>query len=57
MTQEGTYAILFVLSEAPVPTVGAGGIGALAVGRNDCNDDAEANNAPNLLLGRTLNLL
>ena len=56
MTQEGTKEIFFVLAEAPVPAAGAGGIGALAVGRNYCTDGSEANNAPNLLSGRTSNL-
>ena len=56
VTQEGTEEILFVLSKAPVPAAGAGDIGALAVGINDHTDGAKANDAQNLLSGRTSNL-
>ena len=56
MTQEGTYYILFVLSKAAIPDAGAGGIGSLAVDRNNRTDGAESNNAPNLLSGCTSNL-
>ena len=56
MIQEGTQEILFVLPEDPVPAAGAGGIGALAVGRKYRTDGAEANDAPNLLSGHTSNL-
>ena len=56
MTQEGTEDSLFVLDNYLVPAAGAGGIGDLAVDRNHRADGAEANDAPNLLSGRTLNL-
>ena len=47
---------LFVLAESPVLAAGSRGIGALVVGRNDCIDGAEANDAPNLISGRTSNI-
>ena len=56
MTQEGTEDSLFVLDNYPVPAAGAGGIGDLVVYRNHRADGAEANDAPNLLSGRMLNL-
>ena len=56
VTQEFIEDSPFVLSKAPVTATGAGGIGALAVGRKDRTDDAEANDAPNLLSGCTPNL-
>ena len=56
VTEEGTEDSLFVLAEAVVPAADAGGIGALAVGGNNRTDGAEANDAPNLLSGRTSNL-
>ena len=54
MTEEGEE--VFILAEAVVPSASARGIGTLAVGRNNRTDGAEENDAPNLLLGRTLNL-
>ena len=42
-TQYGTEYRLFVLAEAPFPTAGSVGIGALEVDRNNCTDGAEAN--------------
>ena len=56
VTQEGTQGGLFVLVEAPVPAEGDGCIVALAVDRNDCTDGTEANDAQNVLSGRTLNI-
>ena len=56
MTQEGTDDSLFVLAEAPVPTTGSGGIGALPVDINNRNDGVEANDVPNLLSVRTSNV-
>ena len=47
---------LFVLAEAIFPAAGAGGIGALSVGGNNCTDCVESNDAPNLRSGRMSNL-
>ena len=56
VTEEGEVDSLFVLAEAVVPAVSAGGIGPLAVGGNNRTDGAEANDAPILLSGRMSNL-
>ena len=56
VAQEGTQGGLFVLVEALVPAEGDGCIVALAVDRNDCTDGTEANDAQNVLSGRTLNI-
>ena len=56
MTQEGTENRIFVLSEAPVSAVGAGGIGAIEVGENNRTNGAESNDAPKLLSHCTSNL-
>ena len=56
VTEEGEEDSLFVLAEAVVPAVSAGGIGPLAVGGNNRTDGAEANDAPILLSVRMSNL-
>ena len=56
MTQEGEEDRLFVLAEAVLPTVNAGAIGPLAFDQTNRSDGAEANDAPTLVSGRTLNL-
>ena len=56
VTKEGEEDSLFVLAEAAIPAVSAGGIGPLAVDRKNRVDGAESNNAPILLSVRTLNL-
>ena len=44
------------MADYPIPTAGAGVIGDLEFGGNNRTDGAEANDTPNLLSGRTLNL-
>ena len=56
MTKEGAYDSLFLFVEAVVLAASAGVIGPLAGCVNNCNDGAEVNGAPNLLLGCALNL-
>ena len=56
VTNEGEENSLFVLSDAVIPAVRAGGICPLAVDGDNRADGAEANDAPILLSGRTSNL-
>ena len=56
VNQEGEEDSPFVLAEAVIPVVSAGAIGPLTVDQTNCADGAEANDAPILLSGRTLNL-
>ena len=56
MTQEGEEDSLFVLAEAVIPAVSSGAIGPLTFYQTNRADGAEANDAPILLSGGTLNL-
>ena len=56
VTEEDEEDRLFVLAETVVSAVRSGVIGTMAVGENNHTDCAEANNALNLLLGRTSNI-
>ena len=53
VTIQGAEDSLFFPAKYTVPAADSGGIGAMSVDRNDCTDGAEANDAPNLLSGRT----
>ena len=56
VTQEDEQDRLFVLAEAVIPAVSAGAIGSLIFDQTNLAYGAEANNAPIVLSGRTLNL-
>ena len=56
MSKEGEEDSLYILAESVIPAARSGGIGPLAVDGKNRADGAEANNAPILLSGRTLNL-
>ena len=55
VTQEVTEEIFFVLVDDTSPVASDGFIDGLWVGRNNSTVGAEANDAPNLLSGRTSN--